>query len=62
MRLDDFLLARAHEIDDDHEEQEKLFNLVADLRELESGVVERLAHLEAARFSDHPDYNPAWED
>lgn len=61
MRLNDFLLARAEESDDE-EQRELLFDLVSERHEMDSAVVERMALLEASRFSDHPDCNSAWAD
>ena len=61
MRLNDFLLARAEESDDE-EQRELLFDLVSERHEMDSAVVERMALLEASRFSGHPDDNPAWAD
>lgn len=59
MGLNDFLLARAAEFDDG-EQWEPLFNPVSERRAMDCAVTERMALLEAARFSDHPDYAPAW--
>lgn len=57
--LDDFLWARAEEIDDE-DAAAILFELVTELREMDSPTIVQMARERAARWSDHPDFDPAW--
>ena len=58
-RLDEFLRARAADLDDETH-AEVLRDLADELYEIDSDMTVSLALLEAARFSDHQDYRDEW--